>query len=221
MVFIFIFFASRDIPDVKSKAEKEIDLSCLRELFFNKKYVFLVITYFCIFIMTSAELLLLGMKLNHIGGTSAIGMFFGIQALSEIPTMVLYKQICKKIMPKDILIIATFFYVLREILFAVAETPIIMFIVSWSDAFTYSLVYVGAKFLFDEILPEHLKITGQMIGMAIYCGGAGIFAPLVFGIILEYVSFNGSLLILSLFGLLSLILALVYKKMCEKEFLKI
>lgn len=141
--------------------------------------------------MPSAELLLLGIKLNYLGGTAAVGMFFGIQALSEIPTMVFYNKIFKKISTKNILIFATLFYAIREILFAMVGITMLMYIVSWTDAFTYAFAYVGA----------------------------GIIAPLLFGIIMEYFTYE-SLLVLSLFGLISFILAVIYKIVCRRNILQ-
>lgn len=172
IIFLFIKINIKNIPDIKTKENRKINLSCLRELLFNKKYVLLVILYFFIFFMPSAELLLLGIKLNYLGGTAAVGMFFGIQALSEIPTMVFYNKICKKISTKNILIFATLFYAIREILFAMVGTTMLMYIVSWTDAFTYAFAYIGAKFLS------------------------------------------------SLFGLISFILAVIYKIVCRRNILQ-
>ncbi|HWR24121.1 MAG TPA: MFS transporter, partial [Feifaniaceae bacterium] len=97
LLYAVLALAARGIPNPKQTLQNAPDKSlkdCIRYLLNNRPYVALVLTYFVGTMCICASDGFLSLRIAELGGSDAhIGLGMFVQAMAEIPVMLLYKRI--------------------------------------------------------------------------------------------------------------------------------
>jgi MFS family permease len=112
---------------------------------------------------------------------SQIAWFFSAQALFELPIFLLGAQLMRRFGAIKILIIATIAMSAKMFLFSNSNSIGTMLGLSFIQMLTFPLFMITSKHLVYEASHPSLKISGQLVGGAIYGNLSGVIAPAMVG----------------------------------------
>ncbi len=91
-----------------------------------------------------------GVRVNQLGGDATqIGFFFGIVAISELPTMLFEKRIAKRIGDAGSLLLASFLYTLAHLAYTLAPNATWMIFSACFQGLAFGLFFVGSVRMVD------------------------------------------------------------------------
>lgn len=188
LLYAVLVLSARNIPNPQQKLRGAPDRTLkegIRYLLHNRPYVALVLTYFVGTICICASDGFLSLRIAELGGSDAhigIGMF--VQAMAEIPVMLLYQRIKArwKVAPGTIVAVSFVFYFIKCVFLGLApsvEAAILitllnglsfaLFVMSIVD---YVLVYVDASYLSTAYLIFSALGSGLGAALGNYMDGA-------------------------------------------------
>ena len=188
LLYVILVLSARNIPnpqrtlkDAPNKTLKE----GVRYLLYNRPYVALVLTYFVGTICICASDGFLSLRIAELGGSDAhIGLGMFVQAMAEIPVMLLYKRIKTrwKVAPGVIVAVWFVFYFIKCVLLGLAPSvgaailitlfnglSFALFVMSIVD---YVLVYVDSGYLSTAYLIFSAIGSGLGAALGNYVDGA-------------------------------------------------
>lgn len=140
---------------------------------------------------------------TNVGGTSSdMGNAIFLGAVLELPTMVVFSRLCKKIDCGKLLIISGIFYSVKHVLTYLATSMTVIYIAQCFQMLAYAL-FIPASVYYVSKLVDRSDLTK---GQAMVTGAmtlSGVFASLLGGILLDVVGAPNMLLmgaILSVIG---------------------
>jgi len=216
IIFMFgLLWSLHSIPDGKHEVagddEHKVSLKSVKALLTDMRYFSLTSIFVVLFISHFAAFTFSMVLITDLGGGQGdIGLFLFVIAISEIPVFFMMNPLMSRFKPSKLLILTAFFIAIRgfSIRFAGDVNTIILLAVL--QMVTFSPFISLSKQLVDEICPEELKTTSQMVAMASYFGIAGILSFILSGIIAEkfgiimVMNFAGSV------GLIGFVATIIY-----------
>lgn len=199
---------------VKVEKAGGIHLSDLKELLMNKKYILIVLIFFFINVIGTADIYTTVDKMLALGAKETmVGARWSIQSFTELPLFFAGTYLLKKFGDYKLMMFGTLMYIFRFIGYAVVQTPEMMIVVTMMQCITYPLIMITSKTLVDEATPVHLRSSGQTIASAFYVGVSLLLTPVIASIMVKYIGSDFTLLLIGLSGIIPLALGVIYKKM--------
>ena len=178
----------------KEKSEKEAIVSIWVILKTNRLLALFLLSTILIFISHACLSNFLPKIITNVGGNSGdYGTAMSLAAISEIPTMVFFSVILRKISSNKLVVISFFFFFIKSFLFLTAGNVGTIFIFQMLQIAGYGLFVPASVYFVNEIVKDSEKVTGQSL-LNIASMGIGITIG----------NFMGGMII-SLFGIKELI----------------
>ncbi|WP_267128114.1 MFS transporter [Erysipelothrix piscisicarius] len=122
----------------------------------------------------------------HLGGNAQdVGVKWFVEALSEIPLMLVGGALLKKYGGKNLMVFSSMIMIIRMITYGMATSVFQIIVLSTLQAITFPLILVAQKDLIFRESPSHLRSTAQMFSISMSIGFSAIITPLVSGILVE------------------------------------
>ena len=97
----------------------------LKKLFNNRQYIYFLIFAIILTIPHRSAFTFLPNLMKSVGGTDGdLGLIYTIMAISEIPTFLYSRVLIKKYKPVNMILFSSIFYILRQVLYLIASSPI-------------------------------------------------------------------------------------------------
>lgn len=101
---------------------------------------------------------------ENVGGDSSdMGIANCIAALVEIPVMLKFSKIIRRIPADRLIIAASAFYILRGIIVCTATSVYMIFAAQVLQAFTFAVIMLAGIYYTDDIMKEEDKMKGQAL----------------------------------------------------------
>lgn len=198
---------------VKAQHAQPITLKDMKLLLTNKRYLLIVLILFFTFILTNSDGLIVVTKMEELHANEMEKYLrFAIQAVAELPVMFLGAYFMKKFKAINLLVFGIAMYMVRFILYAFSSTPTLMIAASLLQLVTFPFVMITSKVLVFDNSPEHLKSSGQMLGMGIYTGIAATITPLITAFFIKIGGIDFSMFALASILIIPIVLSFFYKK---------
>ena len=196
VVYVFVVPKNK-IRDNKleEKASIKKQLSFLDFCKRYKKFIIFVVglifVYFTVHLISNFFIQII----TPIGGTEKeMGIAVFISAIMELPTMLFFNSLRKKINSVKLIIFAVIMFVLKHVLILFANSMIIVYVAQILQMFSYAILIPATVYYANQVIDKEDLVKGQsMITMAFTCGG--IFASLIGGILLDTISIHYVLLV--------------------------
>ena len=132
----------------------------IKGLLKNREYLILLLAVFLTFSASNGFILFLPYRIYDLGGTDAhYGYATFAMALSEIPALLLYKTISKKLSPRTILCIAFFFVAVKLFSTATFDNIAVVILCQTFQAPAYGLYLCAIANYIDEVVPRSFVFT--------------------------------------------------------------
>lgn len=193
-------------PDVKpaTQAWQKPKLKSL----FSLDYGLWVLIFFFVFFVIGVEDMTITMKMLELGaGPTQIAWFYSAQALFELPLFFFGARLMRRYGAKKLLVLAILALASKMFLFAATQQVSAMLGLTMIQFFTFPLIMITSKAIIYTASDPAQKISGQVIGVAIYGNLSGILAPLLIGAFVKLTS--ASLALVALGGLLGIPLMMI------------
>ena len=193
--FIIRFKAPKVVSEEKEKEEKPQQLSVLQ---FVRKYgrvmvvvLGIVLVYFDHAIITN----FFAQVIEHVGGSQKdMGNTLFLASIVEIPMMLLFSRLCKKIDGGYLLVIAAVFFTIKHIITYYADSVTMIYVAEALQIFAYALFIPSSVYYVSRLISHHDITKGQAMmtgAMAL----SSVFASLLGGILLDTIGADHMLLV--------------------------
>ena len=134
--------------------------------------------------------------IENIGGNiSDVGISNSLASILELPVMFLFIKILNKISAKNLIILSSFFYIVRSVIIFFAHNPFDIYVAQVLQIVTYALIAPASVHLATEIIDEEDQYEAQaFLGATVTIGL--IFANFLGGNILQLYDINILLIVL-------------------------
>lgn len=154
----------------------------VRGLVKNREYLLLLLCIFLVFSASNGFILFLPYRIYELGGTDAhYGYATFIMALSEIPALLLYKTLAKRLSPRVILCIAFFFVAVKIFSTAIFDSVPAVIASQAFQAPAYGLYLCAISNYIAQVVPRSFVFTAQTVLSAVAAGLAPFCAYLIMG----------------------------------------
>ncbi|MBQ8898147.1 MAG: MFS transporter [Clostridia bacterium] len=170
-------------PQVTVKNEDRVGfIEGVRGLVKNREYLLLLLCIFLVFSASNGFILFLPYRIYELGGTDAhYGYATFIMALSEIPALLLYKTLAKRLSPRVILCIAFFFVAVKIFSTAIFDSVPAVIASQAFQAPAYGLYLCAISNYIAQVVPRSFVFTAQTVLSAVAAGLAPFCAYLLMG----------------------------------------
>lgn len=207
-----VVFASFFFEDANKQTATKIKLQDTLTLFKNPRFVLLLMTYLLIFVVYSADSIAVTDLIMSVGGTEAdVGLKWFVQALSELPFMVMGTYILTRFSAKWMLGVGSFFLGMRFILYGLFPTTSLIVWLSLLQMLSFPFTLISQKELVLAESPKELRTTAQMIFISVTSGLSAILSPLISGYLGEVFELRSIVMGMGLFMIVPLLMGLFYK----------
>lgn len=207
-----VVFASFFFEDANKQTVTKIKLQDTLTLFKNPRFVLLLMTYLLIFVVYSADSIAVTDLIMSVGGTEAdVGLKWFVQALSELPFMVMGTYILTRFSAKWMLGVGSFFLGMRFILYGLFPTTSLIVWLSLLQMLSFPFTLISQKELVLAESPKELRTTAQMIFISVTSGLSAILSPLISGYLGEVFELRSIVMGMGLFMIVPLLMGLFYK----------
>jgi MFS family permease len=214
-VSIILIFMTPDVSPLKRVQEKVR----LKQLF-TPLYLMWVLVFFFIFFVLGVEDMTITMKMIELNASaSQIAWLFSAQALFELPIFLLGAKLTSRFGSVKILIVATIAMSVKMFLFSWSESIGTMLGMTFIQMLTFPLLMITSKHLIYDASHPSLKISGQLVGVALYGNLSGILAPSMVGSLASLTSATTSLFALGVLLFIPLLITLGYFLLHRKKIL--
>ena len=134
--------------------------------------------------------------IENIGGNiSNVGISNSLASVLELPVMFLFIKILNKVSAKNLIILSSFFYIVRSLIIFFAQNPFDIYVAQVLQIVTYALIAPASVHLTTEIVDEEDQYEAQaFLGATVTIGL--IFANFIGGNILQLYDVNILLIVL-------------------------
>lgn len=193
------------------KVCKSIKLKEMFNLLRNKKFMCLIIIFFFIYMIGSADQFIVIDKMINLNAShSLIGLKWAIQSFAEIPLYFFIVRILKKIKPIYVLMISIIMYFIKFILYAMVQSAIGILVVSSLQICTLPLFVASSKYLINDVVDKQYRDFSQMFAMSIFIGLSGFITPFIVNFIQNIYGIDISIYIIASIALIPLIITIFY-----------
>ena len=202
-----LVFALRQSEGKGLKTKQNFQWSDVKALLKLKGYWRMILILWVIHFMSNADILTVIDKMTALGANSQlISIKWILQSLCELPLFLISSWLLKRWSARRLLQFSLAMYCLRLGLTSFASTPEMIVFISGLQLVTFPLLQISAKILIDRQVPVSLRATGQQLALGIYSGCSMMLAPLVFGGLTTVCSYDATLMITGLLGIIPALL---------------
>lgn len=200
------------LPDIEKPDTKvNIKLKSVVRLFKNYEYVVLVVSLLLMYSLIIANVGLVVDKMIDLGASDLeISLKWVMGSLLEIPMYLAGGYLFNKIRPIRLLQFSSLVLVIQFVLFAYAFNSIQIILISVLQIFTTPIIMVASKLIIYEIVPKGLINSSQLIALSVFTGLPSLIIPLIAGYSAVSIGFDKTLLMLSIVGIFSFIMTIVF-----------
>lgn len=199
------------VKDVKTE-NVAINLKDATKLIKNPKLVLFLFIMLFISITHRANDSYLSLFIKEIGGDeSLVGWAWFIAVSSEAIVFATAQYWFRLLNELTFIIIASFIYALRWLLFFVIDSPTGIIIVQFTHGLTFGVFYLAGFHVVTKLIPETYRSTGHLLFTSTFFGLSGIVGSLVGGSVIEHFGANQLYLYLGLSALVGSIGLLYYR----------
>lgn len=215
LVTIVLVFMTPDVSPMKRVLEKVR----LKQLF-TPLFSMWVLVFFFVFFVIGVEDMTITMKMIELkASASQIAWFFSAQALFELPIFLLGARLMRRFGATKILIVATIAMSTKMFLFSMSGSIGTMLGLTFIQMLTFPLFMITSKHLIYEASHPSLKISGQLVGGALYGNLSGVMAPMLVGSLASLTSATTSLFALGVLLFVPLLITLGFVYLNHKQVL--
>jgi PPP family 3-phenylpropionic acid transporter len=120
------------------------------------------------------------------GGAVFVGLAAGLQAAAEVPSMAWTRRLARRVPPASVFSLGAVVYVVVYAVWALLADPAALAALRLVSGVGFGLVYVGSVLTVDDLVPAHLRATGQAAAKAVAFGLAPILGSLGGGLVYGY-----------------------------------
>lgn len=209
---MFVVFASFFFEDANKQSTTKITVQDTLILFKNSRFVLLLVTYLLIFVVYSADSIAVTDLIMSVGGTEAdVGLKWFVQALSELPFMIMGTYILTRFSAKWMLTVGSLFLGLRFILYGLFPTTTMIIALSLMQMLSFPFTLISQKELVLSESPIELRTTAQMVFISVTSGLSAVLSPLITGYLGDVFELRYIVMGLGLFMIIPLLMGFLYK----------
>jgi PPP family 3-phenylpropionic acid transporter len=213
LVTIVLVFMTPDVSPMKRVLEKVR----LKQLF-SPLFSMWVLVFFFVFFVIGVEDMTITMKMIELkASASQIAWFFSAQALFELPIFLLGARLMRRFGATKILIVATIAMSTKMFVFSMSGSIGTMLGLTFIQMLTFPLFMITSKHLIYEASHPSLKISGQLVGGALYGNLSGVMAPMLVGSLASLTSATTSLFALGVLLFVPLLITLGFVYLNHKQ----
>jgi MFS transporter, PPP family, 3-phenylpropionic acid transporter len=113
---------------------------------------------------SAGALTLFSLRVVDLGGTTAdVGMGWAVNAALEVPLMLAFQRISRRVRVEPLIVVGLFVFALRSALWAAAGSPLAFVLAAATSGAGYALVYVGTTAFVAGRVPAQLQATAQAL----------------------------------------------------------
>ena len=113
---------------------------------------------------SSGALTLFSLRVVDLGGsTSLVGIGWAVSAAFEVPLMLAFQRIARRVRVEPLIVIGLGVFALRAALWAVAASPLVFILVAALGGLGFALVIVGTTAYVASRVPSSLQATAQAL----------------------------------------------------------
>lgn len=144
--------------------------------------------------------------IRRIGGTSAnLGIAIAISAITELPAMMLYRKVSKKVGNRRLLMFAGWMWAAKNILIMFAPNIYVVYAAELLQFISYAIyVPAGIRYV-SHAIPESQFLKGQALTGSAFTVG-GLLATFLGGQMLDFFGLRVSCLIIQIFSITGIVL---------------
>ena len=196
---------------------EKIHFKQILSLFKNKEYVYMMLIYFLIYVVGTADQYIVIEKMIKLNASSFwIGVKWAIQSLMEIPFFLYASKILKKYNPTILLGIGIIMYGIKFILYGMSSSIFFIILTTSLQIVTLPVVAYTSKIVFEKLAPD-LKASSQMIAMAFFMSGSAFVTPILSSFLTPYLGYDFTLYIFASISVLPFLLLLFKKRVLKNE----
>lgn len=198
-VLLFLF---RTPPCTREKKDKSSGASLMH----NAAFMLFLSGLLCICLNhTLIDSFMLQIMQSIGGGSSELGVAIAIAAIVEVPVMMLYPFIRKKLSIRTTLILCGWAWFIKNLLTALAVSPVMVYAAQMLQSLGYAIYVPLAIDLILKLLPEKDFLRGQALAGSAFTFG-GVFATFAGGITMDALGVGNALKVMVLFSLAGAVL---------------
>ena len=172
---IMVILWSLQIKDGIELAHTKVKSINILPLLKNREYMLFLIFSPILFAPFRAAFFFLANAMEELGGSQMeYGIAFAVTALSEVPVFMLSVYLVKRFKSSTIILIASVFFILRQLILIMAETPLQLIFAQATQGLTFGMFLTGTVYYVDKLAPDNLKSTAQTLATAVYYGLGGV-----------------------------------------------
>ena len=203
LLYVVLALTARTIPNPQRKLKDAPDKTLkdgIRYLFHNRPYVALVLTYFVGIICICASDGFLSLRIAELGGSDThIGVGLFVQAMAEVPMMLLYRRIKArwKFAPGFWITVSFVFYFIKCVLLGLAPSVEAVILITLLNGLSFALFVMSiVDFILLYVDASYLS-TSYLIFSALGSGLGAALGNYVDGAIAEALGVGNMMLIVS------------------------
>lgn len=184
----------------------------------NREYLILLLCIFLVFSASNGFILFLPYRIYELGGTDAhYGYATFVMAFSEIPALLVYKRLSKKLSPRTILCIAFFFVSVKIFSTAIFDSIPAVIAVQAFQAPAYGLYLCAISNYIAGVVPRSFVFTAQTVLSSVAAGLAPFCAYLLMGGLSGRFSATGVISIAGFFPLAGALIMTLFILLSRKK----
>ena len=186
----------------------------------NRVYCLTLLGFFLANISTAQGDSFLSVRMiTELGGTEAdMGLAFFLQALSEVPVLILYQTTRRRfrIPLRYLMALSAFVYAFKPLLFGLAGSPTALILISMLNGLGFG-IYVTAvvDFILETVDQQYLS-TGQLIFSAVGMGLGAMIGNFFGGLVSDHIGAGNTMICFSAFGMIGALIILFGTRRKEK-----
>jgi PPP family 3-phenylpropionic acid transporter len=149
------------------------------------------------------------LQINFLGGGALlIGAAGAFQAITEVPTMAYMHVLARRVSTRHLYAVGCLIYLAVFISWAFVSSPLWIALLRLVIGVGFAFICVGAVLISDELIPPHLRSTGQALVKSVLFGLAPVVGTLaggfVYGVLGPVTLFIGSAVLAGAAGVVGL-----------------
>lgn len=135
---------------------------------------------------------------------SALGVGLFISSLSEMPSMMFSDKLIRRFGPEKLMVVAVVGYLIRFSLYLFAPDVLTLQLANLTQLITYGILYPCTLAYLRRLAPQQVQGTAITATLALANTVSSVLGPMVFGVVIEYVSMELCLVMCTVLALCSM-----------------
>ena len=223
ILLIALFVTVRFLPDptLTLRPTDRVSLpNGLSRLSRNRIYCLTLLGFFLAQLSSASGDSFLSVRvITELGGTEAdMGRVFFLQAISEVPILILFRTIRRRFhLPLHILLaFSAFVFGFKPLCFGLAHSPTAIVLLSLMNGLSFGIYVTAIVDFVLETVEERYLATGQLVFGAIGQGMGNMVGNLACGVVADRIGAGNMMICFSIFGMLGALIILFGTRRKEK-----